>query len=287
MPESHIPFFFKNNPDFKKMCQDDVQCPFKKLTDTDQCWGYETACERAKRYANPDCTGDSKRWTKSKEDQEYKFWSTADFGMIAERRAELKTYCRPDLKEDSSLQCVNYMRYCKATNLFLDFSSNPITEGRDERDRYREDVLGPGLIGGHCRLDVAGLKAQGEHKSPLQSCVTWKAFTDHTIIPLKNLDGKRVCIKDAVFSLLPRMRYGLYYNMPLMPGCYGSSFIKAFSEHILHRLNVPQTGPHHNKIRVTVLARDTLYRNILNQEELVKAMKSDGELDVSLVKYNR
>jgi len=26
----------------------------------------------------------------------------------------------------------------------------------------------------------------------------------------------QVCIKSAVFSLLPRMRYGLYYNMPLV-----------------------------------------------------------------------
>lgn len=37
------------------------------------------------------------------------------------------------------------------------------------RNRYREDIIKPGQVGGHCQLDVNILKSQGEHKSPLQS----------------------------------------------------------------------------------------------------------------------
>ncbi|RUS70729.1 hypothetical protein EGW08_021507 [Elysia chlorotica] len=366
LPPSHLPFYFKNHPDVDKMCREDVECPFQEMTGQDKCWGYEPDCDKSQHYTNPNCSGDKRGWYVGKKEQEHKFWSTADFGMLLERKNELTMYCKPHSKEDSSLQCAKYLRYCKATNIYLDFSSKPITKG-NERDRYREDILGPGLVGGHCELDKAGLRAQGEHKSPLQSwfaemqhfsslpfypskeencdivfnkptylmkldagvnmyhhfcdfvnlyasqhlnnsfttdvniiiwdttslpygdffSVTWKAFTDHRIIPLSDLDGKRVCIKDAVFPLLARMRYGLYYNMPLMPGCFGSGLVKAFSEHILHRLNVRQTGPSKEKIRVTLLSRNTQYRNILNQEELLKAMKSDEELEVSVAEYNR
>lgn len=114
---------------------------------------------------------------------------------------------------------------------------------------------------------------------------TWKAFTDHPIIYLNTWDHKKVCIEDAVFSLLARMRYGLYYNMPLIPGCYGSGLFRAFSQHILHRLNITQNGPLESKIRVTLLARSTKYRRILNQEEVVAALKSVGELEVNVVDY--
>ncbi|PKU29460.1 egf domain-specific o-linked n-acetylglucosamine transferase [Limosa lapponica baueri] len=85
---------------------------------------------------------------------------------------------------------------------------------------------------------------------------TWKAFTDYEIIHLKAFDSKRVCFKEAVFSLLPRMRYGLFYNTPL-----------------------------DGKIRVTILARSTDYRKILNQNELVNALKTVSTLEVKVVDY--
>lgn len=117
--------------------------------------------------------------------------------------------------------------------------------------------------------------------------LTWKAFTNYPVIPLSDFDGKKVCIRDAVFPLLARMRFGLYYNMPLIPGCFGSSLIKAFSQHIIHRLGIPQTGPMKDKIRITLLIRSTQYRNIMNQRELASAMKVDGEFEVTVVDYNR
>ncbi|XP_055958443.1 EGF domain-specific O-linked N-acetylglucosamine transferase isoform X2 [Patella vulgata] len=116
---------------------------------------------------------------------------------------------------------------------------------------------------------------------------TWKAFTDNPIIHLKDYDGKKVCFKDAVFSLLARMRFGLYYNMPLIPGCHGSSLMKAFSDHVLHRMKIKQKGPHKDKIRITLLDRKSAYRNIMNQNELVSAMKMVGHYDVQVVIYDR
>ncbi|XP_059152195.1 EGF domain-specific O-linked N-acetylglucosamine transferase-like [Physella acuta] len=365
LPSEHIPFFFKNNKDLLILCEKDETCLFKDFINKTGCWGYEKSCDKKDRYSRHYCPEDSRNWAKSKSEQEEKFWLTADFGMIAERQRELTLLCKPQLKKDSSLECSKYLRYCRAKNIYFDFSSANIVNSNN-RNRYREDVIRPGQVGGHCQLDVKALKSEGEHKSPLQSwfaelehftatdfyplegnqcelvfdkptylikldaginmyhhfcdfvnlyasqhinnsfntdvniimwdtsplpygdffSVTWKAFTDHPVIALKDLDGKKVCFKDAVFPLLARMRFGLYYNMPLIPGCFGSSLIKAFSEHILHRLNITQQGPLKKKIRITLLVRGTQYRKILNQVELSSAMKMDGEFEVVVVDYN-
>ncbi|XP_038596623.1 EGF domain-specific O-linked N-acetylglucosamine transferase [Tachyglossus aculeatus] len=114
---------------------------------------------------------------------------------------------------------------------------------------------------------------------------TWKAFTDYDIIHLKTYDSKQVCFKEVVFSLLPRMRYGLFYNTPLISGCQNTGLFRAFSQHVLHRLNITQAGPKEGKIRVTILARSTEYRKILNQDELVKALKTVSAFDVQVVDY--
>lgn len=70
---------------------------------------------------------------------------------------------------------------------------------------------------------------------------TWRAFSENDITHLKTYDSRRVgcctfrpvlsvravhissrfcclqvCFRDAFFSLLPRMRYGLFYNTPLV-----------------------------------------------------------------------
>ncbi|XP_015280295.1 PREDICTED: EGF domain-specific O-linked N-acetylglucosamine transferase [Gekko japonicus] len=114
---------------------------------------------------------------------------------------------------------------------------------------------------------------------------TWTAFTDYEIMHLKSYDSKRVCFKEAVFALLPRMRYGLFYNTPLISGCHGTGLFRAFSQHVLHRLNVTQDGPKDGKIRVTILARSTAYRNILNQNVLASALKTLSLFDVQIVNY--
>ncbi|XP_076114479.1 EGF domain-specific O-linked N-acetylglucosamine transferase-like [Mytilus galloprovincialis] len=361
LPKEHIPYFFNNNPDIKEECKRDEKCPFQDSLSIQKCWGYEEKCPSDQRMIAPSCPGGSRGWAKDKATQVHEFWKAADFGYMKERRNELKVICQPESEEDSLLECCRYTRYCRARNIFLDFTNAHLKQGNE---RFREDVFKDGEIGGKCTLNQALLRDQSEHKSPLQSwyaelehytslpfhpenkcdiiidkpsilikldagvnlyhhfCdfvniyaaqhvnnsfstdvyivmwdtsdliyrdffdVTWKAFTDYPVLRLSQYDGKKVCFKDAVFSLLPRMRYGLYYNMPLIPGCHSSSFFRAFNQHLMHRLNVQQEGPLEEKIRVTLLSRSTKYRKILNEIQLVNAMKTVGEFDVRKVDFN-
>ncbi|XP_068718831.1 EGF domain-specific O-linked N-acetylglucosamine transferase-like isoform X1 [Montipora capricornis] len=114
---------------------------------------------------------------------------------------------------------------------------------------------------------------------------TWKAFTKHPIIHLKDYAGKQVCFREAVFSFNPRMIRGLYYNMPLVPSCVGSGLFKAFSEHLLHRLGITQSSHSPEEFRITLLTRSTKYRKILNQDELVGAMMNVPMFKVKVIDY--
>lgn len=68
---------------------------------------------------------------------------------------------------------------------------------------------------------------------------------------------------------------GLYYNMPLVPGCRGSGLFKAFNEHVMHRLKVKQEKIKNQKaIRITLISRLTKYRRITNEDELIRRLKS-------------
>lgn len=64
---------------------------------------------------------------------------------------------------------------------------------------------------------------------------------------------------------------------------------RAFSEHVLHRFRIEQYGPANNdKLRVTLVARGTQYRNILNQDELVREMRRrlDSDIVLNVVTYD-
>jgi protein O-GlcNAc transferase len=117
---------------------------------------------------------------------------------------------------------------------------------------------------------------------------TWKVFSNREPIHIREFDGKRVCFRDAIFSMLARVLYGHYYNMPVVPGCYGTALYQSFSQHVLHRLKIKQNGPLKDKLRVTMLARGTKFRNIVNQEEIVEAMKLQLSkyIEFNLVEYS-
>lgn len=361
LPPEHRPYYFYNNKRVAKQCRLDPLCPFKQdaLQDLSACWGYETNCDPGKRFSYPVCTKADSAWARSLEAAQELFWKQADFGYVKERLSELQTLCKATKPGDSSLRCSSHTRFCKATNLYLD-----LREPRRGHERYKEDFIQQGEIGGRCRLNKPALAAEGEHKSPLQSwyaelqtyteldfdpidghcdiiiekptvfmkldagvnmyhhfcdfvnlyisqhinnsfssdinivmwdtsvygygdlfAATWRAFSEYDIIHLKTYDSKRVCFKDVVFSLLPRMRYGLFYNTPLISDCYSEGMFRAFSQHVLHRLNIPQAGPQGGRVRVTLLARSTEYRRILNQVELVNALKTVPLLEVNAVDY--
>ncbi|XP_059352705.1 EGF domain-specific O-linked N-acetylglucosamine transferase-like [Daphnia carinata] len=108
--------------------------------------------------------------------------------------------------------------------------------------------------------------------------ITWSAFTKNPLWNLRTFQGKRVCFREVIFPLLPRMIFGLYYNTPVVWGCQESGLFHAFSKFILHRLKIPQrtaidqvTKP---TIKILLLSRNTQYRRILNEQALLDALRS-------------
>ncbi|KAH7730643.1 EGF domain-specific O-linked N-acetylglucosamine transferase-like protein [Aphelenchoides avenae] len=97
---------------------------------------------------------------------------------------------------------------------------------------------------------------------------TWRAFSAYKPHELVHYDKQKVCFRDVTFSLLARQRMGLYYNMPLVDGCSGSGLFHAFSRHVLYRLGIKQQGPLLDKVRITLLRRDTAYRRIENLDQV-------------------
>ena len=121
--------------------------------------------------------------------------------------------------------------------------------------------------------------------------LAWKAFTDNPITDLQYLKGKKVCFKDVMFPLLPRMVFGMYYNMPLVPGCHGSGVFHAFNRHLLYRMNITDTFQYEEKdtgiIRITFLSRKTKFRRILNEDELITTLKKKSrKFKVTKVDFN-
>ncbi|ETE70972.1 putative glycosyltransferase AER61, partial [Ophiophagus hannah] len=280
LSEEHIPYFLHNNPGIATACRQDPLCPYKKhLKKLKACWGYEKSCKPENRFGYPTCDYAEIGWANTIEQAQDIFWKQADFGYVKEKMKDVKNHCKPKNAGDSSLECSRYLQYCKAANLYID-----LRHPERNHDRFNEDFFKKGQIGGHCSMNTKAFLAEGQQKSPLQSWYkstygygdlfseTWKAFTDYEIIHLKSYDSKRVCFKEAVFTLLPRMRFGLFYNTPLISGCHGTGLFRAFSQH-------------DGKIRVTILARTTEYRKILNQNELANALKTLPLFDVQIVNY--
>ncbi|CAL4121696.1 unnamed protein product, partial [Meganyctiphanes norvegica] len=97
---------------------------------------------------------------------------------------------------------------------------------------------------------------------------------------------KRVCFKQVVFPLLPRMIFGLYYNTPIIWGCENSGLFHAFSRHVQARLKIPERKDGGGKIHVTVLSRQTKHRRVLNEGKLIKAMERSKDLIIRKVDYS-
>ncbi|CAH1183795.1 unnamed protein product [Phaedon cochleariae] len=116
---------------------------------------------------------------------------------------------------------------------------------------------------------------------------TWQAFTDHPLWDLKTVAGRTVCFRNVVLPLLPRMIFGLYYNTPIIYGCEKSGLFDAFSKHILHRLQVPLHPRTAKKIVITFLSRNTKYRKILNEDELVATLENNSNYEVRRVVYDK
>ena len=167
---------------------------------------------------------------------------------------EKKTYL---MKLDATVNM--YHHFCDFINLYLSFHVN---DSLKDVNMYDNNIM-----------------IWDTFKYSSNFGITWKAFTDNEIMHLGPYKGKVVCFKDIVFPLLPRMVFGMYYNMPLIPGCHASGVFKAFNQHVMHRLKVKiedlqEVG---KKIRITIIDRQTRYRNILNIDQLINALQKKNK----------
>ncbi|XP_053377294.1 EGF domain-specific O-linked N-acetylglucosamine transferase-like [Mercenaria mercenaria] len=277
LPVSHVPYFFTNNPDIRDLCKQDEKCPYKTALKEKRCWGYERECAIENRLSLPECPGDSRGWSSTKEDQLDQFWKGADFGYVLERRKEMKQFCVPKSQDDSSLECAKYTRYCRAKNIYLDFRRATFTDN----ENFKEDFLLEGEIGGHCELHKNLLKAEGEHKSPLQS---WFAEVEHfsslQFKPINNESCDTILDKPVMFMKLDA-GVNMFHHYCDFINFYASLHINNSFSTDIYMINWDTE----NKIRITILARNTKYRNIMNQDELISALNTVGEYEVRLVVY--
>lgn len=72
-------------------------------------------------------------------------------------------------------------------------------------------------------------------------------------------------------------------------GCENSALFHAFSEHVLHRLGIEQNPIElkNPKIRITFLSRQTKYRNVINEKELIKRISQNDQYEVKRVVFDK
>lgn len=166
LPADHVKYYFNAFPTIAEQSRNDPDCPYKDSLDTKACWGYEPDCKAENSFSVPHCPGDHKGWVRTKEAQLDTFYAEGDFGYVRDQRKEMSVLCEPLFLDDSSLECSDHMRFCRARNVMINFTD--LIERR-EPIRYKMDVLKEGQIGGYCTLNEKRLQENADHISPLQS----------------------------------------------------------------------------------------------------------------------
>lgn len=70
-------------------------------------------------------------------------------------------------------------------------------------------------------------------------------------------------------------------------GCERSGLFQAFSDFILHRLNIPLHPKDDERIRITFLERKTKFRRILNSDELLAEIQKNESYSIQSVQFER
>uniref|UniRef100_A0A5G2R2G1 EGF domain-specific O-linked N-acetylglucosamine transferase n=1 Tax=Sus scrofa TaxID=9823 RepID=A0A5G2R2G1_PIG len=276
LPEEHIPFFLHNNRHIATVCKKDSRCPYKKyLENLKYCWGYEKSCKPQFRFGYPVCTYVDMGWTDTLESAEDIFWKQADFGYAGERLEELHVLCQAEEMNDSSLVCSRYLQYCRATNIYLDLRNI-----KRNHDRFKEDFFQSGEIGGHCKLDIRTLMSEGQRKSPLQWFAELQSYTQLNFRPIEDAACDIVIEKPTYFMKLDA-GVNMYHHFCDFVNLYITQHVNNSFSTDVYVVMWDTDG----KIRVTILARSTEYRKILNQNELVNALKTVSTFEVRIVDY--
>ena len=166
LPPDHIKYYFNSFPTVAEECRNNTACPYKDSLDTKACWGYEPNCNAENSFSVPQCPGDHRGWVTTKKAQVETFYAQGDFGYVRDQRKEMSIFCKPLFVDDSSLECSEHMRFCRARNIMINFTD---LIQRKEPIRYKMDVLKEGQIGGYCTLNEKRLQKNADHISPLQS----------------------------------------------------------------------------------------------------------------------
>ena len=121
------------------------------------CWGYEHGCHNHKR---PFCEKNAFKSERNRNRSLSRFWTSVDFGLVSQLRESFLTLCEPRDEFGSSLVCTPNMQYCRARNLYVDFS----VYNFKTHNRFHKIPFQKGQIGGHCKLNVDLLRAQNGYK---------------------------------------------------------------------------------------------------------------------------
>lgn len=194
------------------------------------CWGFEPGCEWSMRYLVPNCFGENKQkdWmmVTSLSDQEGQletFYAQADFGYVKQQINELLLLCEPSSVMDSSLECSQYLRFCRGRRLLLDFRDLIM---RREHIRYHTDVLKYGQIRGFCRLNSILLREQLDHMGALQS---WspelRNFVNATKPFYPNSNECDLLITTPTFIMKIDATYNMYHHFCDFFNLYATLFV--------------------------------------------------------------
>uniref|UniRef100_A0A8C5Y6G5 EGF domain-specific O-linked N-acetylglucosamine transferase n=1 Tax=Microcebus murinus TaxID=30608 RepID=A0A8C5Y6G5_MICMU len=208
-----------------------LKVPYKKyLENLKSCWGYEKSCQPEFRFGYPVCSYVDVGWTDTLESAEDIFWRQADFGYARERLEEIRVLCQPREAVGVSLPVYFYYLLLMVHFYYLCFG----LQHKNQDRWFKEDFFQAGEIGGHCALDVRTLMSESQRKK-------LQAYTELDFRPIEDAKCDVVIEKPTYFMKLDA----------------GEKLIH------VHVVMWDTDG----KIRVTILARSTEYRKILNQHE--------------------
>ncbi|XP_055851500.1 EGF domain-specific O-linked N-acetylglucosamine transferase [Episyrphus balteatus] len=227
LPTNHLVRYFNTFPYLRDKCLDSQNCPYYDILKNDSaksvCWGYETSCKPPNNFQTPQCLGDHTGWVQNKEAQLDTFFYQADFGYIRQQIDEMSVMCEPTYREDSSLECTKYLRFCRGRNLMINFTD---LSKRHDLIRYNMNVLSQGQIGGHCRLHRKRLMNEMEHMGALQSWAPeLRYFEEKDFRPITGNGKCDIVVEKPTYIMKIDANYNMYHHFCDFINLYASLFV--------------------------------------------------------------
>lgn len=227
LPPDHLIRFFNSFPSLRDKCLESEDCPYQEILKDaaikDACWGHEIGCKPPNNFQTPQCLGDHTGWVQNKQAQLDTFFYQADFGYIKQQISEMSVMCEPTYREDSSLECTKYLRFCRGRNIVMDFRD---LTNRKDLIRYNMDVLSQGQIGGHCRLNRERLMNETEHMGALQSWAPeLRYFEEKEFRPVADEDKCDIIVEKPTYIMKIDANYNMYHHFCDFINLYASLFV--------------------------------------------------------------